>query len=180
MWLGQEREKASPLPFYFCASVSRQKTQKSARKQNSLTLCNRKLSLLQAMKKLSEITIPCRRGDCKGFLSANLILPFPAEGCPQWAHSLPPPAANPPCWGRVGQLWTNPGQRQTWMRESQPHPRRREDGRAEERQKRKKQAQTGLQRQRFGAWDSPRWRMEFSSTQRMGSGRAEAACIAET
>ncbi len=31
------------------------------------------------------------------------------------------------------------------MRESQPHPRRREDGREEERQKRKKQAQAGLQ-----------------------------------
>src|SRR5699024_3869799 len=32
LWLSQEREKASPLPFYFCASPSRQKTQKSARK----------------------------------------------------------------------------------------------------------------------------------------------------
>ena len=29
-------------------------------------------------------------------------------------------APHTPCWGRVGQLWTNPGHRRTGMRESQP------------------------------------------------------------
>ena len=54
-------------------------------------------------------------------------------------------------------------------------PRRRENKRAKERQKKKKQAQTGLQRQRFGVWDSPRWRMEFSSAQRTGLERTEGS-----
>ena len=68
----------------------------------------------------------------------------------------------------------NPGQRRTWMRESQPlHAG--ESGRAKERQKKKKQAQPGLQRQRFGAWDSPRWKTEFSSAQRTGLERTEGS-----
>ena len=54
-------------------------------------------------------------------------------------------------------------------------PRRRENKRSKGRQKKKKQAQPGLQRQRFGAWDSPRWKTEFSSAQRTGLERTEGS-----
>ena len=64
--------------------------------------------------------------------------------------------------------------------ERKPAPSTQARGRAGRRKAEKeKKAQPGLQRQRFGAWDSPRWK-KLSSTQRMGSERAEAACIAET
>lgn len=60
------------------------------------------------------------------------------------------------------------------MRENQPHHAG-ESGRAEERQKKKKRAQEGLQRQRIEARDWPRWKGEFYSSQRMGLGRAEGS-----
>lgn len=57
------------------------------------------------------------------------------------------------------------------MRENQPHHAG-ESGRAEERQKKKKRAQEGLQRQRMEARDWARWKAEFFSSQRTGLGRA--------